>query len=204
MLLCRIASDPTLASDIDTRSYWHPNGFAKLVIYSSADPEFRVRLHIWPKERRRSVFDEDIHDHRWPFASIALCGAVRVERFSETDISDWRAIPCERLAYDAVTTGSVGRLRHEGKTALRSQGVSEYTAGRVYFCDTSTLHAVTKIADTTTATLVVAGAAVFASALVYHRDKRDPLQDKNDRIGSNEIMRLSSEVVEVMQASGVV
>jgi hypothetical protein len=158
---------------------------------------------MWPEINRRSVFDEDIHNHRWPFASIVLCGAVRVEQFEEVDFNDPGGIRCERLAYDAAATGPVGRLRHEGKCALRSKRATVYTAGKVYFCDTSTLHAVTKLADTTTATLVVTGAAVDTSALVYQRDGRDLLQDSNDRIDSDEIVRVSSEVLEVMLASGV-
>src|SRR5205814_10730631 len=31
------------------RSYWHPNGFAKLGLFKSADLEFRIRLHVWQR-----------------------------------------------------------------------------------------------------------------------------------------------------------
>jgi hypothetical protein len=53
------------------RSYWHPNGFAKLVL---ADHPLmgQVRLHIWPD----MPADDDIHDHAWEYVSTTVAGEL--------------------------------------------------------------------------------------------------------------------------------
>ena len=68
--------------DVETvaaRSYWHPNGYAKLVIADS--PQGQTRLHVWTE-----IGDGgDIHDHAWDYQSTVLAGALREERYSQIE-----------------------------------------------------------------------------------------------------------------------
>jgi hypothetical protein len=203
-LLDGIRSDRTLAANVSRRSYWHSNGFAKLVVHVNDEPDFRLRLHVWPADDRRGSGYENIHNHRWPFASIVLAGAIRVEQFREVDDFDQRGtVVCNRLVYEAAAPGRVGRLRVEGKCALRKLGRPVYPAGTVYFCDTDMLHTVARASGGTAATLMLAGAATGNDALVYQDVTREPLVDTDEAIGPDEVMALAGEASDAMRSAGL-
>jgi hypothetical protein len=202
-LLDGMASDLRVAADVSRRSYWHSNGFAKLVVHVNDEPGFRLRLHVWPSDAGHGSGYENIHNHRWPFASIVLAGAIRVEQFQEIDDFDQPgAVVCNRLIYDAAAPGRVGQLRVEGKCALRKLGRPVYPAGTVYFCDTDMLHTVARASGGTAATLMLAGAASGTDALVYQDVRREPLADTDEAIGPDEVMALTGEALDAMRAAG--
>ena len=77
--------------DVETvaaRSYWHPNGYAKLVLADS--PQGQTRLHIWTETGDGG----DIHDHAWDYQSTVLAGKFDDFRYKETlwdrDVASWR------------------------------------------------------------------------------------------------------------------
>ncbi len=59
-------------------SYKHQHGFTKLSLYRSPKHQFNVRTHIWWDSE---ISDESPHEHRWPFCSTLLSGALRVANF---------------------------------------------------------------------------------------------------------------------------
>jgi len=203
-LLREIISDRRLAADVSRRSYWHSNGFAKLVVHVSDEPDFRLRLHVWPADGRHGAGYENVHNHRWPFASIVLGGAIRVEHFQEVDdFAQPGTLVCNRLVYEAAAPGRVGGMRLEGRRALRRVGTPVYPAGTVYFCDTGTLHTVTRAPGGTAATLMLAGAATGNDALVYQDIQREPLTDTDRAIGRDEVRKLAGEALTAMRAAGL-
>jgi hypothetical protein len=62
------------------RSYWHPNGFLKLVLEGASGAP-QLRLHVWTTPRG----EDDIHDHAWAYRSLVLAGAVREVRYADVD-----------------------------------------------------------------------------------------------------------------------
>jgi hypothetical protein len=69
--LTAILDSPSRQDTIAGRSYWHPNGFAKLVL--ADDPALgQVRLHVWPE----MAADGDIHDHAWDYESTTVAGEL--------------------------------------------------------------------------------------------------------------------------------
>tara|TARA_B110000211_G_scaffold234413_1_gene303964 strand:- start:730 stop:1362 length:633 start_codon:yes stop_codon:yes gene_type:complete len=64
-------SDHNMLEEIASKSYVHPNGFAKIV-YETLEGTI-CRLHIYPPG---AVADKNIHDHRWDFSSVTICGAL--------------------------------------------------------------------------------------------------------------------------------
>ena len=203
-LLDNIASDRTVATDVSRQSYWHSNGFAKLVVHVNDEPELRLRVHVWPRGDRHGAGYENIHNHRWPFASIVLAGAIRVDQFRE--IEDFDApgtVVCNRLAYEAAAPGPVGELRLEGKRALQMMGRHVYAAGTVYCCDTDMLHTVARASSGTAATLMVAGAATRDDALVYQDVTREPLADTDEATRPDEVMELAGEALAAMRSAGL-
>lgn len=60
-------------------AYVHPNGFWKVRLHGSSLGKSQVRLHYWPAGSPRG----DIHDHGWPYASLALRGLGSEEVYRE-------------------------------------------------------------------------------------------------------------------------
>ncbi len=70
-----ILATPALLHEIAARSYIHENKFDKIVLISSSDPDYKLRLHIWWPSSE-SPFTESIHNHQWVLSSVVLAGAL--------------------------------------------------------------------------------------------------------------------------------
>jgi hypothetical protein len=75
---------------IAARSYWHPNGFVKLVL-EDHPRHGQLRLHVWP-----TLPDDhgDVHGHAWNYASVVVDGELCEMVYEETPSDDgwemWR------------------------------------------------------------------------------------------------------------------
>ena len=69
------------------RSYWHPNGFAKLVLAQDSR-RGQVRLHVWPDPPTT----DDIHGHAWSYASIVLTGELSETTYRESPSGSGRQL----------------------------------------------------------------------------------------------------------------
>lgn len=147
------------ADDVARRSYWHPNGFAKLVLQARRD--YKVRLHVWPAgDCRRG--DTNPHGHRWNFASTVLCGdGLHEIHYVEACSGD----AYERYRYAGGNVA--GALTHEGNVRLVKREERDVHAGDRYELDTRVVHTVHPLGNTLVATLVVQSAPLHASARVY-------------------------------------
>lgn len=92
-LLSSIIQSPTLLKQIAARSYWHGNGFLKVVLL---DQGYKLRLHIW---FAGTSCEENIHSHRWGFASYVLTGALKSELWADAANDDLAALPCVSKPY---------------------------------------------------------------------------------------------------------
>jgi hypothetical protein len=108
--------------DIAARSYWHPNGFAKLVL-DDHPGRGQLRLHVWPT----LPDDDDIHGHAWYYESVVvdgkLCEITYVESPSDDGLPMWRhsygQVGHRRFALtDAVAV----RLVEAGPRVVRGPG----------------------------------------------------------------------------------
>ncbi len=77
LLLSSILQAPELLASIAARSYWHGNGFLKIVLL---DKGYKLRLHIW---FAGTPCEENIHSHRWGFASHVLTGTLKSELWAD-------------------------------------------------------------------------------------------------------------------------
>ena len=78
--IIRTLSDNEILSEIAEKSYVHQNGFVKIVYETLEDSV--CRLHIYPLGARA---DLNIHDHRWDFSSVTICGSLPMSIFEVTD-----------------------------------------------------------------------------------------------------------------------
>ena len=90
---------------VAARSYWHPNGFAKVVL-DRRRRSGEVRLHIWP----RHPHDEDIHGHAWKYESIVLAGELTEAAYRESESGEddamwrhsYRRVGAQQFAFGAA------------------------------------------------------------------------------------------------------
>jgi hypothetical protein len=197
-LLTGLANDPALAGEIAARSYWHSNGFAKLVLHENDAPEFRVRLHVWTDGSGPAAQGyQNVHTHRWPFASVVLCGSLVTDEFEETsDHDDPKARSYQQFAY-AGTPGLFGQLRPLSTCSLRPTRSAPYGDLDIHSCETSTLHRVRPMAATT-ATIVVQGPSHEDHSLVYQRVGRPPVQDTGCQLNAADVVTLARLTLDAM------
>lgn len=87
ILLSSIIQSPALLEQIAARSYWHGNGFLKVVLL---DQGYKLRLHIW---FAGTSCEENIHSHRWGFASHVLTGSLKSELWADAANDDTTTLP---------------------------------------------------------------------------------------------------------------
>jgi hypothetical protein len=93
--LTAILGSPSRQEALAERSYWHPNGFAKLVL--ADDPQRgQVRLHVWPDLPN----DDDIHGHAWDYESTTVAGELTEVTYRESSPREGR--PMWRHSYSQV------------------------------------------------------------------------------------------------------
>lgn len=144
------------------RSYWHPNGFAKMVLHASAD--FRIRLHVWPDSAEPSRGESNPHSHRWEFASAIVAGeGLHMVEFRETTGG---GKPYDRYRYGADPANPAALLA-DGAARLAVEKTPHVRLGDVYSCDTAVVHTVRPIAAGLTATVVVQGPHRTGTTVVY-------------------------------------
>ncbi|MEV4146327.1 hypothetical protein AB0J40_21855 [Amycolatopsis sp. NPDC049691] len=159
-----LAGDPASAAEVAKRSYWHPNGFAKIVLHTGVEPEFRVRLHVWPSSDTVSRGESNPHSHRWEFASHVLTGTgMHMVEFAETADG---GKPFRRYRYGADPANPAA-LVADGEVRLRRRASPHVQSGDVYRCDTSIVHTVRPVDAGLTATVVVQGPRRTSTTVVY-------------------------------------
>jgi hypothetical protein len=169
-------------------SYWHPNGFAKLVLHAS--PDFTIRLHVWPSGEKR-LGEGDPHSHRWDFASTVLVGGglqivESVELLEPNSSSD---MECVRHIYDGY------RLIPDTKVFLRHGEPITLLADDIYTTETTTIHTVAPNGDDLVATLLVQGPHIKPATAVYGLDLADGENPLGRTIDADEVCELLSTVV---------
>ncbi len=168
-LLCAALSSPQVLKEITARSYWHPNGFLKLILAQSSTGS-TLRVHSWRQQKQQSAsegLDTDIHSHRWPFISFVLSGALDILEFTETNQCEDRynkyiCAPNRKGLYKLWSLGYTGLSCSNHQTV----GMGEY-----YSIDTNILHQVFNRSQETI-TAVIQGPPTERSSLVFRKGAR--------------------------------
>ena len=167
VLLANLRHSPEALEEVARRSYWHSNGFAKIVLDADDDPEGRkLRLHIWPAatDGESPRGESDPHGHRWDFASSVLVG----EGF---EVVEYDVVERDGELYGGYEYNprSSWGLRGGIEMLLRPGVVRFRPRGDVYRCGTEIVHTVEPLGRGFAATLVVQGRVARSSTWVYRR-----------------------------------
>lgn len=150
-LIGAVLSDDAWLAHVLARSYWHPNGFVKLVLAAGAS--FQLRMHVWRPTGAGTPVRENVHSHRWDFCSVILHGRYRYQEFERSDDGD----PFRSYIYDGHSGISSYRLTSVEKATLRCVLDAELAAGTHYTLTSDALHRVIADPERVTASLVLQG-----------------------------------------------
>lgn len=190
-LINKIMCNVKTLESVLAESYYHENGFHKIVLLSGEN--FKVRLHHFGTTDQIPM--ENIHDHRWPFASTILSGRLDMDMFE----ANLRTDDAERLhhfIYDSdKSTGSYS-TNYKGDILLnRTLSVSYYT-GESYLMLPDELHRITNEPGQESITLIITGKPISKTCNLYA--KRPILQEEKitNKYSVNSLCCMLNEITE--------
>lgn len=136
--------DEHALAQIATRSYQHGNGFLKVVLL---DRGYKLRLHIWFAGQS---CEENIHDHRWSFASLVLAGQLK----SEIWCDDAQGQMFQEFEYHAASQKHAPFKIDLGQKMLTLDHVQTCQAGESYVMPKGKLHRIINPGDQLVATMM--------------------------------------------------
>jgi hypothetical protein len=161
-LLAALRSDLQRLAAAASRSYLHANGFVKIVLL--AGDGFKLRLHLWMPDRAGIGSEvEDIHNHRWDFASHMLTGGYRYQQFAPA--SDGTSY--FGYSYRSPEGDNSFALRTRGAKLLSCVFDAAVDTGTSYTLRAEVLHRVISDPGRLTATLMLQGAPRRPATEVY-------------------------------------
>ena len=163
----------------------HDNGFDKIVLCSSASTGLKLVLHLWHAD---GITDEDnIHDHRWDFASVVLRGQLQCDIYQLEPTGDHYST----FSYESSGGAETYVFRPTGTTTAVKRVALTIASSSTYTWGHPILHRAYAIASSATATIVVQGPPVRTATRVLLRARR-PMQAHNSvqRLGTPELTRV--------------
>ncbi|WP_236790715.1 hypothetical protein [Amycolatopsis sp. GM8] len=172
------------------RSYWHPNGFAKLTLHIFPESDFRIRLHVWPPVAGEAVGESNPHSHRWDFASTVVAGrGMHMVEYEESASGR----PYHRFRYGADPENSAV-LQADGQAQLKKVGTPHVWRGGIYTCVSDIVHTAVLVDNGLTATVVVQGPHRTRTTVVY-REPGQSDDQPNRPLSESDFHLLVREVV---------
>ncbi len=150
-----ILNNEKLIEDIASKSYLQGNGFYKILLSKKKD--FAVRFHIWMPGNDAQ---ENLHDHRWHFASANIRGSLKSEVWEESASSTDSEYD-EYLYIDKETDPVL-----VGKVKVKFIKNVVHSEGTYYTLSPNELHRIVSDGNKIMATLVCHSASTKASARI--------------------------------------
>lgn len=152
-LIKQVINNDVLLSNVVKESYYHENGFHKIVLLSGKN--FKLRLHHFGVAAKIPM--ENIHDHRWPFASSILTGELTMDIFK---VSDKGEEAFYHFLYGSDKQSGSYSTDFIGKRFLNKVDTRTYNAGESYLMHTNELHRIKNGTGQESITLILTGKPV--------------------------------------------
>lgn len=132
-------------------SYRHDNGFTKVPLLHDHCLRTKLRLHLWDPEEVFTWAPQNIHNHRWNFASAILFGSLIQRRY------EWARLgtPYHHYRYLARSNKDYYVLQHIGLARAKLRGAERFERGQVYGVSNDVLHQMEVPDSSFAATLVL-------------------------------------------------
>lgn len=190
-LLCAALRDEQWLEAVRAGSYRHPNGFDKIVLY--ADHEHQLRLHVW-RESARETKVENIHNHRWDFASVIVLGGYRFQEF----VPDPAGRQLHAYGYASERGAAAYSLQPLGQRGLTCSFDARLRAGTSYTLTSEVFHRVSNTPGRLTVSLVLQGPHRPDSAVLVFSEEHLASGRPIPRAGfsRNALRRLIGELID--------
>jgi hypothetical protein len=172
------------------RSTFHHNGFVKIVLLPRAS--LRLRLHVWHPDHRGIHGADNVHGHRWAFASWIITGQLKETTY---------AIGTHGRPYDVYHYAGADPERpyvRHGTHLLAPSGVNDRSRGDVYTREPHELHTADSASTGLVASLVLQGPAAAEFAPVY-RPAGSSAVWQNEPISAHQLRALLADVIDILQ-----
>ena len=156
-------------------SYYHQNGFQKIVLLES--DFFKLRFHIF-EECNGIISQENIHNHRWPFSSIVLNGMLRFNLYEENEKGDI-------LKFDNdYSSGNKQNYQvvEKGKCKLSLTNSLDMESWYGYYLNKDCPHQIVSLSHKRTHTLVLTGIPENEICKLYSEEQFDSTKTGKPKI----------------------
>lgn len=133
-------------------SYYHENGFHKVVLLSGKT--FKLRLHHFGVSAKQSM--ENIHDHRWPFSSSILYGNLKMDLFKVSTVSRGGE-SLYHFVYNSNKQRGSYEVEMQGLVFLNKISSRSYEVGQSYLMLPDDLHRIVTENGQESITLILTG-----------------------------------------------
>jgi hypothetical protein len=152
LLIKRIIDSPLMFEKMLDESYYHENGFHKIVLLSGKN--FKLRLHHFGVSSKIPM--ENIHDHRWAFASTILSGTLEMDMFKQSQLVGDENKLIHYVYNSDKSTGSYSTDKI-GMVSLNKIESRFYEAGETYLMLPQELHRIKNQEGQESLTLILTG-----------------------------------------------
>lgn len=188
VLLNNILAQNEMFEDCLRCSYRHANGFDKIVLCSSE--HYKLRLHVYGADRKEEIA-ENVHDHRWRFASAVLNGVLTMDMFGEGPGESF-----QQYVYNSDKSSGECGAEHVGPATLTKIGTMQYMSGEAYCMDTIEKHRIVSCRNNAI-TLMLTGSPISDVCNLY--SPRQTLLQHETKIMPYEPEQLRSKLVSIVR-----
>jgi hypothetical protein len=157
---------------IQSSSYIHHSGFRKIVLLETK--LFKLRLHVF-EQIGNVIAQENIHDHRWPFASVCLQGDLVSRIFERFEFEKSRFY---HYVYSPVGADNSYTVQGLGIESLRESSLLKIRKGMGYYLPVNMTHRVVNHSGERVITLVITGPPVKDTCNLYAEKEFE--EEKNE------------------------
>ena len=158
-----VLRDESIFARVLRDSYFHRNGFTKIVLRRIEASGQSLRVHIWNPEKS---LDTDIHNHAWNFVSYIVSGTLFNDEYEETGMGGgWH-----RHIFPTLHSSSTC-VSYDGRRSLKLLRRSVINPRQAYAMNSSVLHRVGVIGNETAVSVVFQGPAVAMDTTVLSRNR---------------------------------
>jgi len=166
-------------------SYYHKNGFDKIVLLQSNS--FKIRIHNFDPIY---IGDKNIHDHRWLFGSTILKGSFEMSLYDESNYEGEKRF---KNTYE-----SSGKVTNDGYVYLKERENLLIHRGMSYFMPTEELHDIKGISNSGAISLMMTGISQKTTCKLYSASK---IYDSGKNKEPISIEKISSTIHNINQIS---
>jgi hypothetical protein len=191
LLIRRILADGGLFKKMAADSYYHENGFHKIVLLSGRN--FKLRVHHFGACAKIPM--ENIHDHRWAFASSILSGTLEMDVFKKATTHHTGHKYIHYIYNSDKSTGAYS-TKEVGLVSLKKTESRCYHAGQNYLMLPKELHQIKNTPGQESLTLILTGKPINSTCNLFAGRE---IQDEEKQTVQYEEAQLKTMLLKIIE-----